>query len=356
MSIEQTDVRVASLSETLPQVWDCWRQHWFEIVHQLWARLLPAQCQLSTVTFGKDEIVLARHAASPIRIPLAEQFDGRPPAAILREAAADLTRVAMVIPGDEVLRAQVKLPKARTNVLRKALLFELPRLTPTSPDRLYFDFTATPDKSKPELRIDLRIVQRFAVDHAVATCRAAGPGVAELRFGADERRAHWRSFPIDRRAYFAAEWQRIRSIALSVAAILLLALLLIGIYFRSAATLSQLTSGIDTAGARATAVERLKGELRTLSADESFLASEKRKPLFVSTLAELSRVLPDDTWISHMQMTGDRLRVQGYSRSASHLIAQIAASHRFANPRFEAPLTSDVGNSQRFDLSLQVAP
>ena len=85
------------------------------------------------------------------------------------------------------------------------------------------------------------------------------------------------------------------------------------------------------------------------------MAAKKRKPLFVSTLAELSRALPDDTWISHLQMTRNRVRIQGYSRSATHLIADLVASDRLANPRFEAPLTSDVGNSQRFDLSFEVA-
>lgn len=102
-------------------------------------------------------------------------------------------------------------------------------------------------------------------------------------------------------------------------------------------------------------VIRLVNLLIGRAAERGASDTQKRRPLFISTLAELSRILPDDTSIDHLQMVRNEVRIQGYSRSASHLIAEIQASHLFSKPHFEAPLTSEGANTQRFDLSFGVA-
>jgi general secretion pathway protein L len=126
-------------------------------------------------------------------------------------------------------------------------------------------------------------------------------------------------------------------------------------YSRGNAVASDIGAQLDAARTQAAAVEHLQNQLRGLAREQSFLAAQKQQPMLVASLAELSRLLPDGTWISDLQVTGKKVRLQGSSRSASHLIALIDGSSRFANAQFQAPVTRDAqANSERFDLSFEV--
>ncbi len=59
----------------------------------------------------------------------------------------------------------------------------------------------------------------------------------------------------------------------------------------------------------------------------------------VELLNELTRILPDDTWLSMLEVSGSKLRVQGESGSASSLIGLIEESDLFHDPGFASPIT-----------------
>jgi general secretion pathway protein L len=71
-------------------------------------------------------------------------------------------------------------------------------------------------------------------------------------------------------------------------------------------------------------------------------------------LDELTRILPDDTWITRLDIKGSELEIQGQSASAAALIPLIESSSILQNPRFRSPVTqiprSDV---ERFHLSAE---
>src|SRR5690348_8584194 len=96
--------------------------------------------------------------------------------------------VMIQLPGEEVLRRRFELPAARRSTLARAVPFELERLSPIEPDRLYYDFTVLPSsKAKKQAELEIRIVKRSSVDSAIALAREAGLRVGTIWFAGDAR-------------------------------------------------------------------------------------------------------------------------------------------------------------------------
>ncbi|MBI4826874.1 MAG: PilN domain-containing protein [Nitrospirae bacterium] len=88
----------------------------------------------------------------------------------------------------------------------------------------------------------------------------------------------------------------------------------------------------------------LSAELESFRKQDDFLAAVEGSELTIEMLAELTNILPDDTWISNFQygkaIHSDKenaqgeLLIGGYSDSASKLISLLEASPMFENVQF----------------------
>jgi len=87
---------------------------------------------------------------------------------------------------------------------------------------------------------------------------------------------------------------------------------------------------------------------------------ERRKyqtPASVIVLETLSQVLPDNTYVTELHLTGNKLQIAGITTDAPSLISLIEQSHHFTRATFYAPTTrspSDPG--ERFHIEAQVEP
>ncbi len=284
-------------------------------------------------------------------------FHGGGNAASVAAAARGATDVAVILPASEVLRPGVRLPRAGDGTLRKALHFELARLSPLDPDALYFDHAVPPGKAGALAELSLRIIRRSTVDGAVALAHAAGLSVAAIGFAGDARPADWRHFPIDRAAFLRTQWRRWSIPALAALALLLLLALLAAAYARGGERAAQLDDLLFAERGRAAAVEHMEREIRRIDSQSAFLTKQKRSPLLVATLADLSQLLPDNTWISQIGMSGAKVRIQGFSRASAALVGLIERSGRYRNAQFVAPLVQ-AGNTgaERFDMTFEIRP
>ncbi len=267
----------------------------------------------------------------------------------------DLGRdVFIALPSGSLLRPRLTMPKARHDALKGALRYEIERISPIDPNALYYDF-ALRQSGADTVEVELRIVRKSLIDEAQALCRTAQLGLAGLYFEGDKREADWRSFPLDRPAFFRTLLRRYGFAALGGLAALLIVAALAGAYLRGAATLDALSDAVADAGVRAARVERLQQTIDRTSKDLAFSAEQKRSPLVIATLAQLTQILPDGTWITELTTDGAKVHIQGASPAASDLIGLIDHSRSFANAKFEAPLVHDgAANVDRFNLSFDV--
>ena len=93
-------------------------------------------------------------------------------------------------------------------------------------------------------------------------------------------------------------------------------------------------------------------------ARSDFIESERDKagrPLVV--LAAATRVLPDDTYLTEMELRQRKVTLTGRSAAAARLIGPLAADGTFRNPGFAAPVTRlESLHTELFTINTEVGP
>jgi general secretion pathway protein L len=134
---------------------------------------------------------------------------------------------------------------------------------------------------------------------------------------------------------------------------LLLASLLLVPVWQKRTTAISLLGPLAEAKASALETNQLRDRLDKLVADHNFLPDKKwasYSPLLI--LDELSKLLPDDTFVMAFEFDGKIVQIQGESGIASKLVEILDASPMFKDVGFKAQLNKIQGTtSDRFHIS-----
>ena len=93
------------------------------------------------------------------------------------------------------------------------------------------------------------------------------------------------------------------------------------------------------------------------AAERSLERRKHDRPLTVLVLEALSKILPDQTYVTELRLEGNKLRLTGITRDAPSLIGLMEQSGRFTRATFFAPTTrspSDAG--ERFHIEVVIKP
>lgn len=92
----------------------------------------------------------------------------------------------------------------------------------------------------------------------------------------------------------------------------------------------------------AMSVEKIRQEIEAMddkiSLIEDFQKNEIRR---IVLLKELTKIIPDNTWINRIRITEDSIELYGYSEAATKLIPKLEASKYFMNAEFASPTMRD---------------
>jgi general secretion pathway protein L len=273
--------------------------------------------------------------------------------------------VWLALPADEALVRSVAMPLAAEEALRDAVGFELDRLTPFSAEQAYFDCRVTGrDVAAQRLSLDLAVVSRRSVDSRVAELQELGATVLGVGLFDDlaVSSSPFNLLPAERRERRATSRTTIvaRSLA-AVAGVLAIAALLFPLWQKREAVIG-LQPRLDTAKAGADVADRLGKEIEKLGAEHNFLLAKKQGQHPAVTLIEdLSRLLPDSTWVQQLDIkTGQKIRelqLAGETGSSSQLVELLEKSGSLANANFKSPLTKGVTpGTERFLIAAEVKP
>lgn len=305
--------------------------------------LVPAW--MRSADLSVDSFMLVPLAAVNAQLSQAENNDPR--------------EVALTLPDSLILRKTLTLPLATEENLQQVLEFQVEQHTPFSPSQVYFGYAVTSrDFERGQLIVEFVATPREGVDAAIKTLRSVGAS-AQAVFPegllADGRLVNLLPTAEDKTS--SRVWSGANPWLAALLGVLVLAAIAAPIVIKREAVV-QLLPWVDKGKKAAEIVDALRHELEARVDQHNFVLERRQKtPTVIQTLEELTRVLPDDTWVQTLDLKGKELLIQGETASSVRLIGLFEQSSIFRDASFRSPLTKGQGaNTERYQLALQVRP
>ncbi len=259
----------------------------------------------------------------------------------------------LVLTEDRVLRKEVILPQAAESNLRQALAFEMNRQTPFGPEEVYFDYRVlNRDRETAQLRIELLVTLREPLDRDVAVLAPRGMAPTGVDVELDGQPAGLNLLPVDKR--FRMVNQRARTnLQLAGATVLLLVLVMAQSLWLRQHQISEVEAAIEEVREEALRVQQVRSQIEDASDAAGFMLGQRAGELpTVRVLAEVTRVMPDDTFLDRLLIAADSVQMQGKSENAQQLIELINQSPYFRDASFRGPTRLDTRTRKEiFDVT-----
>ncbi len=280
----------------------------------------------------------------------AERLEPLGPARLGPEGAPALRRaiggapLSLRVPGDWMLQHDASLPLAAEAVLPEVLRHELGRLTPFTEAEVLWDHTTLArDPARGRLLVRLVLALRQPLDPVLAALAAAG--VRPVRVEPAGPGAGLRLQRPGR--------DRVTGALLALCAVLALLALVVPVVRQSLALgrVERQMAALRPAVDRSAAIRRRLA--RDAAGSDAIAAEAARVGSALGTLAELTALLPDGTYLTTLTLKGGSLAVEGRSDRAASLIAALSASPRLHGVAFAAPITHAETGGDAFALRAQ---
>jgi general secretion pathway protein L len=239
----------------------------------------------------------------------------------------------------DVLEKTIVLPLAAQRDLDQVLAFEMDRETPFTAEELYWTYqTESVDLQLGRLSVRLLLIQKSRLTPLLTALSQVGLAPTWVEFADGPPGVPF--LPLDNNHSILRRRPRwlLAGAAGSCAALALGAVVLP--FARQTAELSHLDREVRAGKATAAEAEALRGEIERLSRSARLVAraqQETARPL--EALAMVTRLLPDDTYLTGFEVRQRKITLSGHSGGAARLIRALAADGRFRNPSFAAPVT-----------------
>ena len=287
-----------------------------------------------------------------------DPLSAAPPSGLTGASARSKPTTTVLLPADEVLAPELTLPVEAEDNLREVLGYEMDRQTPFSVEQVYYDYRIEERlKDLKRIRVRAAVAPRELVDRLVDTAVRWGfaPATVGVGDGAEGQCGEpFNLLPESRRA--ARRSRRGLNRLLGASALLLLAAAVGLPLHRQGMIMQDLQARTDAVRGEAGEVQALRQEIERLNRESTQVVERKLgAPRVIDALNELSRLLPDDTWLQRLELKGTSLTLHGESAAASALIGLLEGSDRFHGATFRSPVVRDPRSGRdRFQIVAEV--
>ena len=272
--------------------------------------------------------------------------------------------VALLLPADSVLDAPVELPLAVESNLGPAVTYQLDQLTPFRADQVWHDFQVVsrePDNGR--IKLDLRLIPHARLDPLTKRLDEIGirPHALDVapssQANGDPDRGGFNLLPAARRPAYVNRRVRLNWALGLAAGVLLTVVMALSLHLRTSGV-EQLRAEVDALRAEADSVTALQRELDDALDAANFLAEHRaEQPVVMHVLDELTRVLPNDLWLTQVRIDGRELTIQGSGSGSDRLVELIDGSSKFSDTEIRGSVTIDPNTGQeRFNANATITP
>ena len=284
-------------------------------------------------------------------------IDADPLATILSPSIVDLPRW-LVLPAGAGLRRRMTLPASAADRLRDVVSFEIDRQTPFTAETAAFDARILDRRaSDGQLDVELVAVPLTAIQPRLD---ALG-GVASTLAGIDLADSVGTPLGVNLlapalRRHRADPWRGWNWV-LGLVAVVAIAAALWQVLENRRAAADAFQADVDARSAQARTAAARRQALIDAVEGQAYLDQLRRgRPSAIEVLDELTRRLPDTTYLEKVAIENDRLTVIGLSNEASALVGRLEGSKLWRAPALAGALQPDPRSGRdRFTLTAELA-
>lgn len=277
----------------------------------------------------------------------------------LEQLQASRNELAILLPASSVLRKNLTLPLATEENLRQVLEFQMEERTPFTATQVYFGHRVIARNfERGQLTVEFVATPRGEVDDALKTLTGWGASiravVAEETLGQPPL---LNLLPTTSSKAPTVLMQGVNPWLVGLLLVLAFAAMAAPVLVKRQAVV-QLLPWLEKGRTAAEAADTLRRELEAKVDEHNFLLEKRQQlPPVIMALEELTRILPDDTWVQQLDIKGKELQIQGETASSVRLIGLFEQSTIFHDASFRASLTKGQGvGTERYQLALQLLP
>jgi general secretion pathway protein L len=243
----------------------------------------------------------------------------------------------LVLDSKKVLHKELKFPAATEANLQQVLSFEMDR------------------QDTGEINLELLVAPRRMVDPFLEKLAARGLTPAGVDVEQAGRIAGVNLLPAERRQNPLPPRARL-NLGLAAAVIVLLVAVMVQSLGARAERVFQLEEAIAEVQDEARRVQRLKEQVADTSEAASFLTRKRsQSPLAIEILAEVTKILPDGTYLDRLVVGEQSVVMQGKSGNAQQLIELVNRSDMFEAAAFQGSTRLDSASGlEIFEVTSQL--
>ncbi len=347
------------LGEPLSRFWQWWSGELYGLLPPAWRRRISVQALVVRIEQQETpQLVVLDGAVEAYRLPLSTL----PPPQLseqLAQMARDAGRTVLQLDSRSLLHKVLTLPAVTESRLESVLGFEMDRHTPFRAEDVYFGYrVAKRDTASQRILVDLYLIPRSRLDALLQQLHSFGIAPTavlpvEARVSVDTQTLNL----LPRAQRSSAGFQRQRSARNRFLVAGLLLVLLVGFpLYQRAERVAALESALEQPREQAQRAQQVRADIETLVEGRQYLGRQKAAQLpTLFVLDELTRLLPDNTWLSRFELNDAVLRIQGESGSASSLIGILEGSELFMSVDFTSPVTINPrSRRERFSIEARI--
>ncbi len=268
--------------------------------------------------------------------------------------------IDVILPPDELLmRTLDPLPPESRQYLDGVVRHQLERLVPWRTDNVLYTYTVAP-AGGGDNRLIVTVAATARNLHAplYAALAAQKPRRVRVVFRATDKTGGEVVIPLDQSRGGGKHVERLRyGVMAGLAALLLIAL---GGFTWLYIDSEQAASALE---ANQTELADLRKKLAARGPQgggdreaQAILTKKRATPAAVVAIDKLSEALPDDTWLTELQLSNEgQLRITGTSQNVADLVPKIEAASIFGDATFFSPTTRLQGSEgDRFHLQMKL--
>ncbi len=272
------------------------------------------------------------------------------------------TLIGLELPRGQFFMRHFDIPAVARANLNRLVMVEIERKTPFHLSDIYVgQVTRSLDELQSKFRVEQWIVKRDIVERAACDVGLAVEDIDFVRPSIAEEAGVEVPNIVLRRDTRTSGWLRRTLLIMGGVAFLLTVVGGAEEQWRQNSLATTLDAEIVSAASRAAAIRKLADQASQESGRLGALRAEKALyPPLVDILEELSRILPDGTWVAEFRLKESRpgeraITISGFSDSAADLVALMDGSQLFSKTFLTAPITTDPNeHRERFSLETQV--